>query len=172
MVENPCQVGTLGETAVCKELVKLGYDVFAGLGSHSKVDLIVLDESYKAFKIQVKAIKSKNECVAVYSVKTCLNPRYNSTYSTTQVDVFAVYVVDRDLVFYLTAKELLKNGKVSKFRLSEARNGQHKNVRYVKDYLSFRKALRDCTPHAQTELAVGEEPVQTTTPEMSAASES
>ena len=160
---NPNQKGTLGEIAVCKELAKLGYSVFVEFGSHSKIDLIVLDEEFCAYKIQIKATNSKNNIVEVYSTKTCLNPKYNSIYTTKQVDIFAVYVCDLDAVFYVTAKELLRNGKISKFRLSESKNGQKKFVRYVRDYLDFRKALRDCTPRAQTDLAVGDETVQTTT---------
>lgn len=163
LILNPNKVGTLGEIAVCKELTKLGYDVFVELGGHSKVDLVVLDENYTAFKIQIKTTFSKNEVIEVYSIKNCLNPKYNSTYTTKQVDIFAVYVVDRDLVFYVSAKEILKNGKCSKFRLTEPKNGQKKFVRFVKDYLDFKKALRDCTPHPQTVSAVGDEPVQTTT---------
>ena len=162
-VTNPYKMGTLGEIAVCKELLQLGYDVFVEFGGHSKVDLVVLDEQYRACKIQVKTTISKNDVVQVYSIKNCLNPKYNSTYTVKQVDIFDVYVIDRDVVFYVTAKELLKNGKCSKFRLSTARNGQTKNVRFVKDYLNFKKALRDCTPHTQTVAAVGDETVQTTT---------
>jgi len=153
----------LGEIAVSKELLRLGYDVFVGMGNHSKIDLIVLDECYRTSKIQIKAIGSRNDVLEVFSVKNCLNPKYNSLYSTDQIDIFAVYVYDRDLVFYVSAKELLRNGKSSKFRLSHSRNGQTKNVRYVDDYLSFKKALRDCTPHALTGNAVGDETVQTTT---------
>ena len=63
-------------------------------------------------------------------------------------------------------------GKTSKFRLSETKNGQTKFVRYVNDYLNFKKALRDCTPHTQPVSAVGDETVQTTTPFYSAAGES
>jgi hypothetical protein len=37
--------------------------------------------------------------------------------------------------------------------------------------LNERKALRDCTPHAQTDFAVGDETVQTTTLKVLAASE-
>ncbi len=160
---NPNQKGTLGEIAVCKELIQLSYSVFVEFGNHSKVDLIALDKEFKTYKIQIKATKSKNEIVEVYSTKNCLNPKYNSTYTIKQVDVFAVYVIDKDIVFYISSKELLQNGKVSKFRLSESRNGQKKFVRYVKDYLSFEKALRDYTPHTQTDSAVGDEIVQTTT---------
>ena len=160
---NPNKKETLGEIAVCKELIQLGYEVFVEFGNHSKIDLIVLDENYKTCKLQIKTTESRNDVVEVYSVKNCLNPKYNSTYSTRQIDIFAVYICNRDLVFYVTAKEILKNGKCSKFRLSESRNGQKKYVRYVKDYLDFKKALRDCTPRTQTASAVGDETVQTTT---------
>ncbi len=161
--DNPNIKGTLGEAAVCKDLLRLGYSIFLEFGNHSKVDLIVLDENFNAVKLQIKAVQSLNDCVNIYSVKTCLNPKYNSVYTVKQVDVFAVYVIDKDLVFYISAKEILKNGKCSKFRLSASKNGQKKNVRYVEDYLKFKKALRDYTPHTQTVSAAGDEIVQTTT---------
>ncbi len=162
-ISNPNNKGTLGEIAVCKELSKLGYNVFVELGNHSKVDLIILDEEYKTYKIQVKAVYSVNETVEVYSVKTCLNPKYNSTYTAKQVDIFAVYVIDKDFVFYVTAKEILKNGKSSRFRLSKSKNGQKKFVRYARDYMNFKKALRGYTPHSRTVSAADDEIVQTTT---------
>ena len=109
-----------------------------------------MDLDYKVFKIQVKACNSKNEVVEVYSVKNCLNPKYNSTYSTKQIDVFAIYVINKDIVFYVSAKELLLNKKSSKFRLNNCKNGQQKLVRFVSDYLSFEKALRDYTPHTKS----------------------
>ena len=170
--DNPNIKGTLGEAAVCKNLLQLGYSVFLEFGNHSKVDLIVLDKKFNAIKIQIKAVQSKNDCVDIYSVKTCLNPKYNSIYTIEQVDIFAVYVIDKDVVFYVSAKEILQNGKSSKFRFSSSKNGQMKFVRYVDDYLDFKKALRDYTPHAQTVSAVGDEIVQTTTLDFRAAGES
>mgnify|MGYP001412607861 CR=1 FL=1 len=142
-INNPNKKGTLGEIAICKELFQLGYNVFVEFGNSSKVDLIVLDKNYKTYKIQVKTTESKDGCVEIYSIKTCLNPKYNSTYTIDQVDIFAIYVIDKDIVFYITAKELLQNSKSSKFRFSESKNGQIKNVRFIKDYLDFEKALRD-----------------------------
>jgi hypothetical protein len=164
IMKNPNQKGTLGEIAVCKELINLGFEVFVEFGNHSKVDLIVLDENYFCYKIQIKATYSKNEVVDVYSTKHCLNPKYNSRYESKQIDIFAVYVIDKDLVFYVNAKEILQNGRVSKFRLSPSKNMQKKFVRYVSDYLDFKKALRDLTPHIQTEFfSTDDEKVQTTT---------
>ncbi len=127
--DNPNMKGTLGEAAVCKELLRLGYNVFLEFGNHSKVDLMVLDENFNAVKVQIKAVQTIDDCVSIYSVKTCLNPKYNSIYTVEQVDVFAVYVIDKDLVFYVSAKEILQNGKSSKFRFSSSKNGQKKFVR-------------------------------------------
>ena len=161
--QNPNKKGTLGEIAVSKELLKLGYDIFVELGNASKIDLIVLDKEFKTHKLQIKSVASKNDIVTVYSLKTCLNPKYNSIYTVKQVNIFAVYVIDKDFVFYITAEELLRNGKCSKFRLSDSKNGQKKLVRYAADYLDFEKALRDYTPHTQTDFSAGDEIVQTTT---------
>lgn len=163
LFNNPNKKGTLGEIAVCKDLIIQGYDLFFGFGNHSKVDLIVLDENYITYKIQIKAVSSLENIVSVYSIKTCLNPKYKSIYQSFQIDVFAVYIIDKNFVFYVSAKEILANSKSSKFRLSVSKNGQKKNVRYVNDYLDFKKALRDYTPRAQTVSAVGDEIVQTTT---------
>ncbi|MCA1623022.1 MAG: hypothetical protein LC768_04920 [Acidobacteria bacterium] len=160
---NPNKKGTLGEIAVCKDLIQQGYDLFFEFGNHSKVDLVAIDEDYNVYKIQIKAVNTIDDSVSVYSIKTCLNPKYNSIYTIYQVDVFALYIIDKDLVFYISAKEILENGKCSKFRLSASKNGQKKNVRYVKDYLDFKRALRDYMPHAQTVAAVGDDIVQTTT---------
>ncbi len=171
-ISNPNKIGTLGEIAVCKELCQLGFDVFVQLGNHSKIDLIVLEENYKAIKVQIKSTHSKNNVVEVYSVKNCLNPKYNSTYTSQQIDIFAVYVYDKDFVFYITAEELLRNGKCSKFRLSECKNGQMKNVRFTSNYIDFKKALRDCTLHTLSVSAAGDEPVQTTTQNYFVAGES
>jgi len=172
LLNNPNKKGTLGEIAVCKDLLQQRYDLFFGFGNHSKVDLIVLDENYNAYKIQIKAVNSFDDAVNVYSIKTCLNAKYNSSYTIRQVDVFAVYIIDKNIVFYVSAKEILTNGKCSKFRLSKSKNGQRKFVRYVHDYLNFKKALRDYTPHTQTASAAGDEIVQTTTLKSLAAGES
>ena len=161
--ENPNKKGTLGEVAVCKEFLKLGYEVFSEVGSHSKVDLIILDENYKTYKIQIKAVTSTKNVIEIYSIKNCLNPKYNSGYDVRQIDIFAICIIDKDLVFYVTSKELLRNGKSTKFRFSACKNGQLKNVRFINDYLDFKKALRDYTPRAQTLKKTGDEIVQTTT---------
>ena len=163
ILDDPNKKGILGEIAVSKELIRNGLSVFTCLGGSSKVDLVCIDRDYRMFKIQVKTTESSNDAVEVYSVKNCLNPKYNSVYSEDQIDLFAVYVIDKDIVFYVTAKEILRNGKSSKFRFSPAKNGQIKNVRFVSDYLDLEKALRDCTPYTPMPFGTGDDTVQTTT---------
>jgi len=90
---NPNKKGTLGEIAVCKDLLQQGYDLFFEFGNHSKVDLVVLDENYNVYKLQIKAVNSMDDAVNVYSIKTCLNPKYNSSYTIRQVDIFAISLV-------------------------------------------------------------------------------
>ncbi len=70
--ENPNKRGTLGEIAVCKELLQLGYEVFVEVGNHSKVDLVVLDENYKTYKIQIKTIKSRMKLLKFIQLKIVL----------------------------------------------------------------------------------------------------
>ena len=84
-LNNPNKKGALGEIAVCKNLIQQGYDLFFGFGNHSKVDLMALDENYSVYKIQVKAVNSFDDAVSVYSVKTCLNSKYNSNYKKSQL---------------------------------------------------------------------------------------
>jgi hypothetical protein len=142
MLQDPNQKGTLGEISVIKNLCTKGYDVFQSVSKSSRVDLIVLRDNIP-IKIQVKSTYSKNGVVTAYTRKTCLNPEYNYTYSADDFDVLAVYVIDEDLVCYISSQEILTNKTMVKLRLKETKNCQKKRVRYVSDYLDFEEALRD-----------------------------
>ena len=149
MLQDPNQKGTLGEISVIKNLCAQGYDVFQSVNNSSRVDLIVLYNS-TPIKIQVKSTYSKSGVITAYTRKTCLNPLYNYTYSSNDFDVLAVYVIDRDLVCYLSSHEILANRAMIKLRIQETRNCQKKRVRYVSDYLSFEEAVRSHPPNIPT----------------------
>ena len=140
MLQDPNKKGTLGEISVIKDLCTKGYEVFQAVGDSSRVDLIVLIGDSPA-KIQVKSTYSKNGVVTVYSRKTCLNPDYNYTYSVDDFDVFAVYIIDKDIVCYIPAREVLTNKSMFKLRLEETKNNQKEGIHYVSDYLNFEEAL-------------------------------
>ena len=149
MLCDPNKKGILGEIAVIKALCALGYDVFQSVGNHSRVDLIVLFEGIP-IKIQVKSTYSKDGVVTIYSRKTCLNPEYNYTYSMDDFDVFAVYVIDRDLVCFISSREVLANKTMFKLRFEDAKNNQAKSVRYISDYFDFKNALNNSKSETQT----------------------
>ncbi len=113
--------GTLGEVAVTKHLLQNGYSVFTEVGDLSRTDLIVLIDKIP-IKLQVKSCNAKDGAVEVVSKKS--GPGYKYRYQIEDVDVFAIYVLNHDLVFYVSAKEHLKNSTGSKFRINRPLNSQ------------------------------------------------
>ena len=128
--------GTIGHLTIATELVKLGCEVFTELGDNSKVDLIALYKT-KPIKIQVKAYTSDDNGsnVKIYSTKS--GPNYNFKYSEDDVDIFAVYVLDTNDIFYVPSKELCLQNKLMCVRLKETKNGQKNKIRMIDDYKDF-----------------------------------
>ena len=114
---NPNLKGTLGELAVTQDLLRQGYFVFSETTKHSKTDLIVLSADYKnTYKVQVKTVSTdKSGGITVPTRKCCLDPKYNSVYNKDQNDVYAVYAIDADTVFYISADDFLKQKSSLKF---------------------------------------------------------
>ena len=135
------QSGSLGELKVAADLIARGYAVFTELGDLSKVDLIALVDHHPV-KIQVKARTSKHGRVEISKRKS--GPNYQFVYQEGEVDVFAIYVLDKDLCLYVNASELLERSTFS-IRLAPARNGQQKKVRAWQAYTDFKRALRGHT---------------------------
>lgn len=138
--------GSLGELKVAADLVSQGYPVFTELGDNSKVDLIVLVDNV-AIKMQVKCFASSDGVVSVYGQKA--GPNYRFRYQHEHVDVFAIYVYDRDIILYIAASEVVGHGRI-KIRFEEPLNGQRSGIRWYHDYLSLRESLRDYTPGTLT----------------------
>lgn len=135
--------GVLGEVAVIKNLLKSGYSVFTEVGDLSRTDLIVLVDKIP-IKLQVKSGFAVKGVIDVPASKS--GPGYKYKYQTSDVDVFACYIIDQDLVFYISAKEHLKNTTSTKFRINKPLNNQKSGVRFATDYLDFKNVLRDYTP--------------------------
>ena len=154
------RASSLGELKVAADLTARGYAVFTELGDLSRVDLIVLVK-HQPVKVQVKARTSKHGRVAIAKRKS--GPNYHFSYQDGEIDVFAVYVLDRDVCVYVNAAEFLK-GSALTIRIDPARNGQHKGINDWRDYTDFERALRGHTQPTLSGHAEGEEMVQTTTP--------
>lgn len=137
-MNDPNQKGSVGELAVAKHLVRLGYHVYNSLTKHSKTDLVVLTSDYKrCIKVQIKTTSSKDDKVVVETKKKCLNPKYNFNYLPEHADVFAVYIENIDLVFFVPQVEFLANKKSITYRLKTGTfsgSCQH-TIKYVEDRL-------------------------------------
>ena len=141
-LKDPNKKGTFGQIAVLKDLTAKGYDVFGEVGKSSKVDFIVLNENYKTFKVQVKTCNLYRDKAILYLVKKCLDSKYNSRYTEEQIDIFALYVIEKDLVIYISANEALKDGKNSiTFSFDGPKNKQVKNINLVENYLDVAKII-------------------------------
>ena len=137
------QKGTIGEISVIKSLLKKGYSVFTEVGDLSRVDLIAIVENVP-IKIQVKSTSVDNGAVEIYTRKS--GPGYSYRYTEQDVDIFAIYIENKDIVLYIAAKELLKNERSLKLRFDAPKNGQKAKIRDAWKYSTFEDALRDHTP--------------------------
>ena len=152
--------GSIGELAVAKKLMEMGYSVFKELGDNSRVDLICLIEKVP-IKIQVKSVIEKNNIVAIKTTKN--GPNYSFRYETNDVDCFAIYVLNHDIIFFVSSKEFLVNKMCNTFRLAETKNRQKEYIRMARDYYSFERILRDYTPSILPSNVEDNDIVQTTT---------
>lgn len=137
MFDDPNTKGDIGEFMVCADLMRKGYVVYRAVNKTARADIIVLSGSGKPYKVQVKTTTGSEGSACLHLRKCCLNPKYNSVYTTDEVDVFALYIENENTVCYISSQEALTNCSTIKFRYELAKNGQKKNVRLVEDYLDF-----------------------------------
>jgi hypothetical protein len=141
--KDPNKRGTFGEISVIKDLTSKGYEVFSEVGSSSKIDLIIVDKNYKMHRIQVKTSYKVKNSATLYLVKKCIVKKYNYTYSSDVIDIFALYVIDEDKILYISAKEALDSGRKSRmnFYFGKTKNNQTKKVNNAEDYLDINKII-------------------------------
>jgi len=151
--------GTIGELTIARDLQLNGFNVFKELGDLSKIDLIA-EKDNKLIKLQVKTLTSKNGCVTLVSKKS--GPNYSFRYKLQDVDIFSVYILDLDLIGYISAKELLSQ-KTLTLRVIKPKNGQCNKIRYIHEFRDINRILRDYTQQTLTDKAEGYDIVQTTT---------
>lgn len=135
--DDPNTKGDIGEVAVKLALLKGGFVVYSAVNKSARADLIVMDSLFELYKVQIKCTSSANGKACLPLRKMCLNAKYNSVYTTNEVDVFALYVEDVDMVCFISSAEALTNRTQVTFRLEVAGNGQSKNVRMASDYARF-----------------------------------
>ncbi len=154
------QLGAIGVLRVATHLMSQGFSVFAELGDLSRVDLIALVDC-QPIKIEVKTRNLSSGKVTVDSRKS--GPGYRYRYRANDVDVFAIYIPQRDLVLFLNVHQILSAKSTTVIRMEKSKNNQSKGIHWFADYLDFKQALRDHTQSTRPDKAEGKEMIQTTT---------
>ena len=109
---------------------------------------MVHDQNKKGILGEIAVIKAL--CALGYEVfQSVRNPEYNYTYSVNDFDIFAIYIIDKDLVCYISSHEVLANKTMFKLRFEDAKNNQAKGVRYISDYIDLKNAVNNCKTDAR-----------------------
>lgn len=136
------QLGSIGVLRVAAHLMSQGYSVFTERGDLSRVDLIVLVEN-QPIKVQVKTRNLKDGKIVIDSRKS--GPGYMYRYQPEDIDIFAVYIPEKDLVLFLEAGRVLQAKSTTVIRVERSKNNQVEGIHWFEDFLEFGRALRDHT---------------------------
>ena len=133
--------GNIGEAKVIADLLEQSIEVALPFGDNLPFDLIAVDSDQRLWKVQVKYASAHRGVIRVKNWRQSENTRrrYERIYTSAQVDVFAIYCPDTDLVYYVSQQEI---GQKAAFhlRITPARNQQRVGVHWHEDYRSFRDA--------------------------------
>lgn len=130
------QKGAIGEYKVMTDLLEQGYDVFNACGDFSKVDLIVIKDDIP-YKIQVKSMISKNDKLLVRGHSS--GPGYSYVYTDKDIDLFAVYALDRNLILYVPISAVVGVNSLSLSLQSEYASAP---IYDYQNYLNFEECIQ------------------------------
>jgi hypothetical protein len=131
--------GTIGHLAIAQALATQNYAVFTELGDLSRIDLLAIKDN-KITRIQVKActVRSVGN-IEIRAIKS--GPNYKFRYTEKDVDVFAVYVLERNLVLFINAKWFLETHTTLMIRIDPAKNNQLQKIQNYEKFLNLDNAL-------------------------------
>lgn len=99
-----------------------------------------MDQAGTIFRIQIKCTTSRKGRAELSLEKKTLNPKYNYSYTRNDVDVYALYIEDRDIVVFVPSSLVFLNKEQRKsftFRLDPPKNNQVKGCNTVDQFLKF-----------------------------------
>ncbi len=128
--------GNIGETKVLADLTKRGFGVALPHGDNLPFDLIAVDENLNLLKVQVKYSAKRNGKIILRKQRVTgyVGKIHTTTYGPNDVDLYAIYCPDNDVVYYVSAVEI--NDRVNSFelRIDESR-AKSKNINWANNYL-------------------------------------
>ena len=124
---------------IAADLIRRGYKIAIPYGEDWDFDLIVCRDD-RLERVQCKYSESNGVYVTVRCRSHSLtNGKVKATkyYTAAIIDWMAVYDPTTDCCYYVPAKDLGEGRATLTLRLSPARNGQRRPVRFATDYLDI-----------------------------------
>jgi hypothetical protein len=128
--------GDLAELKVATDLLERGYRIAIPYGEDHDFDLI-LCRGERLERVQVKYTRSDGHVVPVRCRSSSLTNgkvKQIKRYTSGTIDWLAVYDATTSRCFYVPAAELGVGMDLIHLRLTEAKNGQKRGIRFADDY--------------------------------------
>jgi hypothetical protein len=132
---NTKQIGNIGESAVLAKFCQKGIPVYQSFGDNEKADLIA-EFHGKLNKIQVKTcLHTTNGCSEFHiDWKQMTNgSRHRAYYTSSDIDYFALYSVERDKIFLVPIQDVLNKDSII-IRFQKPKNNQLKGIIFEDTY--------------------------------------
>lgn len=128
---NTKQVGEKSEAYVIAALLRAGKVVLQPFGDNQRYDVVV-DENGKFTRIQVKTARVEDGAVMIQACSKYGHRGGESRSYRGQADLFMAYCPDTDKIYVVPVS--FAGTTAINLRLTPARNGQVKRVRFAKDF--------------------------------------
>ncbi len=135
MPEHPVLVGDRTALAVMLALTNAGFYVSVPFGENCRYDLVI-DRAGTLTRVQCKTGRLRDGAVHFATASTYSHlpsPREERRDYIGQIDEFAVYCPGTEGVYLIPIDDVLARTGAY-LRVDPPRNGQHKHIRWAKDY--------------------------------------
>ena len=128
------QKGTIAETAVIHEAVKLGIGVLKPVNDGLRYDL-VFDIDERLVRVQVKWASRQGDVIAVrcYSSRRSAAGFVRRPYSLREIDAVAAYCPELDRCYYLPLEDFAGRVQIQ-LRLARTKNNQRTGIHWGEGY--------------------------------------
>jgi hypothetical protein len=128
---TPSEVGAQAELAVATALTRAGCFVFVPFfSSHSRGDLIYLDDDGVPRRVQCKTSQLRHGCIMF---RTCSNTKNIPKVYDGEIDLFGVYSPALERVYLVPIEDVPT--RYAALRIEPTLNGQSDRVRWADQYL-------------------------------------
>ena len=123
------QIGNIGEVKTLAKFVELGIPVYLPFGDNEKADLVA-EFNGKLNRIQIKTSLKAEDGKMIFSLVSSTVHRKNGVkhiYDNSEIDYFALYNIERDVLFLISINEpdLPKENITIRYTEPKSRN-QHR----------------------------------------------